>query len=150
MRYLGVDLGERRVGLAISDPLGLTARGLETLDCQGHNWEEIWHKIKELVEEWEVGQVVVGLPKNMNGTLGPQGKNAQEFAAGLEKVLPPTVGVVMWDERLTTVAAERGLVEADLSRKRRKNIIDQVAAALILEGYMRYQKNATERVKNDE
>jgi putative Holliday junction resolvase len=150
MRYLGVDVGKKWLGLAISDPLGLTARGLETLDCQEHNWAEIWQRIKELAAQWEISQVVVGLPKNMNGTLGPQAQNALDFAEGLGQVLPPQIGVVMWDERLSTVAAERGLIEADLSRKRRKHIIDQVAAAVILEGYLRYQKNATEGVKKDE
>jgi putative Holliday junction resolvase len=150
MRYLGVDVGKRRLGLAISDPLGWTARGLETIDCQEHNWEEIWQKIRELTDKWEIGQVVVGLPKNMNGTIGPQAQNAEDFAKGLARALPPQVGVVMWDERLSTVAAERGLIEADLSRQRRKHIIDQVAAAMILEGYLRYQKNVTRGVKEDE
>jgi putative Holliday junction resolvase len=150
MRYLGIDVGLRRVGLAISDPLGWTARGLTTLDCKGHNWDEVWHKIRELVDKWEVGQVVVGLPKNMNGTIGPQAELVQDFARGLKDLLPPQVGVVLWDERLSTVAAERGLIQADLSRKKRKHIIDQVAAAVILEGYLGYQKNATEEVKEDE
>lgn len=150
MRYMGIDVGQRRVGLAISDPLGLIARGLVTIDCQGHNLEEVWHKIREQVDRWEVGQVVVGLPKNMNGTIGPQAKIVQDFAQGLKEVLPPEVGLVMWDERLSTVAAERGLIQADFSREKRKHIIDQVAAAVILEGYLSYQKNATGEVKENE
>ena len=150
MRYLGIDVGTKRVGVAISDPLGLTARGLTTLTHGGHNWTEVWQKLRELATQWEVGRVVVGLPKNMNGSLGPKAKEAQEFAEGLQEVLPPEVSVVMWDERLSTVAAERGLIEADLSREKRKNIIDQVAAALILESYLGYQKNSAEEVKENE
>ncbi|GAW92663.1 Holliday junction resolvase RuvX [Calderihabitans maritimus] len=137
MRIMGLDIGEKTIGVALSDPLGWTAQGLTTLQRRG-NLEEDISRIQELVEEYQVDKVVVGYPRNMDGSSGPQAARAENFAVLLkEKVKIP---VILWDERLSTVAAERTLLEADLSRRKRKKVIDRVAAALILQGYLYYEE----------
>ena len=132
MRILAIDLGEKRIGLAISDALGITAQGLPTIQIK--NEQEICPKIMETINERNVTQLVFGLPKNMNGTLGPQAKKVQECAQKLKQLsgLP----VDFEDERLSTVRAEQVLLEADTSRAKRKKVIDKLAAVIILQSYL--------------
>ena len=131
LRILGLDVGDKRIGVAISDPMGWTAQGLEVLERES---QEEFLRLKEIVELYDVEKIVVGLPKNMNGTLGPQAEKVERFIEriGNDIGLP----VVRWDERLSTVAAERSLIEADMSRSRRKRVVDKVAAVLILQSYL--------------
>ncbi|MGI6145382.1 MAG: Holliday junction resolvase RuvX [Clostridia bacterium] len=132
MRILGLDIGEKRIGLAVSDELGITAQGLKTLNRT--KLEDDLHRLAELIREKEINKLVVGLPKNMNGTLGPQAERVKKFVDLLTKECP--CEVVYWDERLTTIAAQRTLLEADVSRKKRRNSVDRLAAVLILQGYL--------------
>jgi putative holliday junction resolvase len=136
-RYLGIDFGTRRIGVAISDELGITAQPLPSLEPSSE--EEAIRDIRGFIEQYGVLEVVVGLPKNMNGSIGPAAEAALAFARQLEE--GGTVKVTMWDERLTSRAAERLLIEADLSRAKRKRRVDQVAAVLILQGFLdRYHR----------
>lgn len=132
MKILGLDYGDRRIGVSISDDLGWTAQGLEVIERRKEGKDV--ERIAELVKQYEVEEIVVGLPKNMNGSIGPRGEFCQEFASGLHEALQ--LPVHLWDERLTTVAAERTLIEADVSRKKRKGVVDKLAAALILQNYL--------------
>lgn len=136
MRIMGLDVGERTIGVAVSDPLGLTAQGITTIRRDG-DLEKDLEKLQQIIKEWEVTGIVVGLPKNMNGTLGPSAERCQEMA----KVLAETTGlpVESWDERLSTMAAERTLLEGNVSRRKRKKVIDKMAAVIILQGYLDFQ-----------
>nr|WP_295969593.1 Holliday junction resolvase RuvX [uncultured Bacillus sp.] len=134
MRTMGLDVGSKTVGVAISDALGWTAQGLKTIEINEEAEQFGFEQIGSLIEEYEVTKVVVGLPKNMNGTIGPRCEASQFYAEELRKKFG--IPVVLWDERLTTVAAERVLLEADVSRKKRKKVIDKMAAAMILQGYL--------------
>lgn len=134
MRIMGLDVGSKTVGVAVSDELGWTAQGLKTLKIDEEKLQFGFDEIGEIIKEYQVEQVVIGLPKNMNGTIGPRGEASQDYAAGIEKRF--SLPVVLWDERLTTMAAERVLLEADVSRKKRKKVIDKMAAVLILQGYL--------------
>ena len=132
VRILGLDYGDKRIGVALSDPFGWTAQGLEMIE---RKWEgEHIHRIEQLVREYEVEAIVVGLPKNMNGTIGPRGEVCMAFAEELRQSL--SLPVYLWDERLTTVAATRTLLEADVSRSKRKRVVDKMAAALLLQNYL--------------
>lgn len=138
MRIMGLDVGSKTVGVAISDTLGWTAQGIETIKIDETVGSFGMKRIKKLVEEHEVTEFVVGYPKNMNNTVGPRGQASEFYANKLrEKFGLP---VVLWDERLTTMAAERVLIEADVSRKKRKTVIDKVAAVMILQGYLDSKK----------
>ncbi|WP_432665301.1 Holliday junction resolvase RuvX [Wukongibacter baidiensis] len=132
MRIMGLDVGDKTVGVAVSDLLGLTAQGVETI-IRTSNKVAI-NRIRELVSEKDIKKIVVGLPKNMNGSLGPQGEKVLSFVKKLEAKID--VEIVFQDERLTTVAAEKMLISADVSRKKRKKVIDKVAAVYILQGYL--------------
>ena len=132
MRLMGLDVGDKTIGVAVSDLLGLTAQGVETI-IRTSNKAAI-NRIRELIAEKDVKKIVVGLPKNMNGSLGPQGEKVLSFVKKLEEKI--NIEIVYQDERLTTVAAEKMLVSADVSRKKRKKVIDKVAAVYILQGYM--------------
>jgi putative holliday junction resolvase len=134
MRILGLDVGSKTVGVALSDELGWTAQGLTTLKINEEKNVFGFDEIGQLIKEYGVSQVVIGLPKNMNGTIGPRGEASQQYANQIENLFG--VPTVLWDERLTTVAAERVLLEADLSRKKRKKVIDKMAAVMILQGYL--------------
>ena len=134
MRIMGLDVGSKTVGVSVSDAFGWTAQGLKTIQINEDKGEYGFEEIGTLIEENEVSKVVVGLPKNMNGTIGPRGEASQFYADELNKRFG--VPVVLWDERLTTVAAERVLLEADVSRKKRKKVIDKMAASMILQGYL--------------
>lgn len=131
-RVLGLDIGDRRIGVSISDALGITAQGLDTIERSEP--EKDIQSIVDIIKKWEIGKIVVGLPKNMNGTLGPQAEKVKEFIERLQQKV--AIEVVFWDERLTTVAAERTLLEGNVSRKKRKGVIDKVAANMILQSYL--------------
>jgi len=132
MRLMGLDYGDRRIGVAISDAFGWTAQGLTVVERRRDGGEI--DKLQEIVQENEVSAVVVGLPKNMNGTIGPRGEICIAFAEQIKERLG--LPVHLWDERLTTVAAERTLAEADMSLKKRKQVVDKMAATLILQNYL--------------
>lgn len=129
-RIMALDAGDKRIGVALSDPLGITAQGLKVLE----NSPEVFGKIMEICQEYGVGEIVVGLPKNMNNTWGARADWSKEFARRVAEAtgLP----VAMEDERLTTVAATRALLEADVSRRKRRKVIDKMAAVLILQNYL--------------
>jgi len=134
MRVLGLDVGSKTVGIALSDEMGWTAQGLKTLKINEERQEFGFEEIGQIIKDYQVDTVVIGLPKNMNGTIGPRGEASQQYANEVESRF--AVPTVLWDERLTTMAAERVLLEADVSRKKRKKVIDKMAAMMILQGYL--------------
>lgn len=134
MRVMGLDVGSKTVGVAISDELGWTAQGLETLKINEEKNSFGFEELERIIREYQVEQVVVGFPKNMNGTVGPRGEASRKYAKELEERFGVTT--ILWDERMTTMAAERVLLEADVSRKKRKKVIDKMAAVMILQGYL--------------
>ena len=131
-RILGLDLGQKTIGVAISDPLGFTAQGLTTIR-RGSKEKDI-EDLKKICDEYKVETIVIGLPKNMNGTIGPSGEIAMAFGKLLEEEFQ--IEIKFWDERLTTVEAHKSILEADLSRNKRKKIVDKVASTYILQGYL--------------
>ena len=134
-RVLGLDYGSKTVGAAISDPLGLTAQPLCTIERNQENkLRKTLAKIEELVQEYQVGRIVLGMPRNMNNSLGERAEKTLAFRDML--VRRTGLEVILWDERLTTVAAERSLIEQGIRREHRKEVIDQIAAAFILQGYL--------------
>ena len=135
MRVLRLDYGSKTVGVAVSDPMGLTAQGVETIwRKQENKLRQTLARIEELVSEYQVERIVVGYPKNMNNTVGERALKSLEFKEKLEK--RTGLPVVMWDERLTTVEAERTLMEAGVRRENRKQYLDELAAVFILQGYL--------------
>ncbi len=138
MRIMGLDVGSKTIGVAISDALGWTAQGIETVKINEAADDFGMARLGELIKQYEVTQAVVGFPKNMNNSIGPRAEASQKFAALLEEVY--AIPVVLWDERLTTMAAEKMLISADVSRKNRKKVIDKMAAVMILQGYLDFKK----------
>ena len=136
MRIMALDVGTKRIGVAMSDELFLTAQGADTI--YRISLDADLAKIKKVAGDNGVGEIVVGLPINMNGTHGPKAKEAAEFMDSLTKVV--TMPVHMWDERLTTVQAQNVLLEADVSRAKRKKSIDKLAAQFILQSYLDSRK----------
>ena len=135
MRILGLDYGSKTVGVAVSDPLGLTAQSVETIwRKQENKLRQTLARIEELAAEYQAEKLVLGLPKNMNNTIGERAEKTLEFREMLER--RTGLPVVMWDERLTTVEAERTLMEASVRRENRKQYLDQLAAVFILQGYL--------------
>ncbi|EFR44314.1 Holliday junction resolvase RuvX [Streptococcus pseudoporcinus] len=135
MRIMGLDVGSKTVGVAISDPLGFTAQGLEIIKIDEANQAFGFDRLSELVAQYKVSQFVVGLPKNMNNTSGPRVEASQAYGQKIQELFK--IPVVYQDERLTTVEAERMLIEqADISRGKRKKVIDKLAAQLILQNYL--------------
>lgn len=135
MRILGLDYGTKTVGVAISDPLGLTAQGMEIIRREEENkLRRTLARIEAIIEEYGVTDIVLGLPKNMNNTQGVRVENTMEFKEKLER--RTGLPVIMWDERLTTVAADRTMMEAGIRRENRKEYVDKIAAAFILQGYL--------------
>jgi putative Holliday junction resolvase len=132
MRIMGLDVGTHTVGIAISDELGWTAQGLKTLKRKSA--EDDLREIATIIRQFEINKIVVGLPKSMNGTLGKQAENVLRWIEVLKD--QTQLPVVTWDERLSTVGANKVLLEADLSRRKRKKVIDKLAAVLILQGYL--------------
>ena len=135
MRIMGLDYGSKTVGVAISDPLGITAQAIETICRKDENkLRKTCARIQTLIEEYKVERIVLGLPKHMNNDIGDRAERSLEFG----KMLSRRTGleVVMWDERLTTVEAERTLIENKVRRENRKKYIDKIAAVFILQGYL--------------
>ena len=135
MRVMGLDFGSKTVGVAVSDLLGITAQGVETIDRKEENkLRKTLAWIEELVKEYDVEKIVLGFPKNMNNTIGERAEKTLEFKAMLERRIG--IPVIMWDERLTTVEAERTLIESNVRRENRKKYVDKIAAIFILQGYL--------------
>ncbi|MGL4344271.1 MAG: Holliday junction resolvase RuvX [Cellulosilyticaceae bacterium] len=135
MRILGLDYGTKTTGVAVSDPLGFTAQGLEIIRrTDEFNIKPTINRIAELCAQYQVEKIVLGFPKNMNNTVGERGERTMEFKTKLENKLH--LPVVLWDERLSTVSAENMLIDADVSRGKRKQVIDKVAATIILQNYL--------------
>ncbi len=145
MRILAIDYGEKRLGLAISDPTGTIALGLPTLARIAKTSH--FQKLTELVEREQVEEVVVGFPRNMNGTIGDMARAAKTFADSLRSHL--RVPVSLWDERLTTKSAERSLVDAGVTFRKRKSRIDMVAAQILLQSYLEYRRRMKEKKHTD-
>ena len=133
MRILGLDVGDRTIGVAVSDELGWTAQGIETI--KRTSIIKDLKRLDELVKEKNIKTIVIGFPKNMNNTIGPRAEKTIEFADIIKENFKD-IEIVLWDERLTTSAAQRTLIEADVSRKKRKLVIDKIAAVFILQGYL--------------
>lgn len=134
MKILGLDVGSKTIGVAVSDAFGWTAQGITTIKWNEKDIKSADSVLKQLISEHDIEKVVIGLPKNMNGSLGERAKASETYAKHIEKVhkLP----TVLWDERLSTMAAERVLLEGDVSRKKRKKVIDKIAAVMILQVYL--------------
>ena len=135
MKILGLDYGDRKIGVAVSDAFGWTAQGLEVIVRRDD--EEVLQRLGTIVREHGVEEFVLGMPKNMNGTIGPRGELSKAFAETLKQTFG--LPVHLWDERLSTVSAERTLLEADVSRKKRRQVVDKMAATIILQTYLDYQ-----------
>lgn len=134
-RIMGLDYGSKTIGVAVSDLLGMTAQGVETININEQIKDFKIKRIKELVNEYNIGKIVVGLPKNMDNSIGFRGEATLYFVEVLKKKIK-TIEVILQDERLTTIGAERVLLEANVSRKKRKDVIDKMAAVLILQTYL--------------
>lgn len=134
MRMMGLDFGTVTVGVAVSDPLGLTAQGIETIRYVEHKKNLIFERLQELISEYEIYSIVVGLPKDLIGTETERAAASKSFAKSLRRKFH--LPVDLWDERLTTMAAERILIAANVSRRKRKKVIDKEAAVLILQSYL--------------
>ncbi len=132
MRILGLDVGTKRIGIAISDELGWTAQGIKTLNRR--NGEGDLGEIRDIARQYGVAKIIVGLPRNMDGSLGPQAEIVLRFVQGLRKILD--VPIITWDERFSTVEATKMLIKADLSRKKRKRKVDMTASIIILQSYL--------------
>jgi putative Holliday junction resolvase len=138
MRYLGLDVGDARIGVALSDETATLATGLDTIRRAGPRKDV--QRVAELVRRHEVGEVVVGLPRRLDGELGPQAQKVLAFMDGLRPAVKAPV--VPWDERFTSALAEQALIEGDVSRRGRKAVVDKVSAILILQNYLDYRKLA--------
>jgi len=134
MRILGIDFGEARIGVAVSDPLGITAQALETIRWN-KEWKKPLERIKELTEYYSCNTIVVGFPENMNGTVGERGRRTQKFIEKLKDYIPG-VSVIPWDERLSTAQSRQALIEMGIDSRKHKGKIDQMAASIILQSYM--------------
>ena len=138
VRILALDVGEKRIGLAFSDPLGITAQGLGILNRKGR--EADLAELLKVARQYQVKKIVVGLPRHMDGRLGKQAPEILELARSLGEALG--VEVAPWEERLTSVEAERVLIAADVSRRRRRQVVDKLAAVLILQSYLDHRQNS--------
>lgn len=135
MRVMGLDVGSKTVGIAVSDPFGWTAQGVEIIRIDEEQGEFGFDRLRELAKEYQVTKFVVGLPKNMNNSIGPRAEASMAYAEKIKELFD--LPVEFQDERLTTVQAERMLVEqADVSRSKRKKVIDKLAAVMILQNYL--------------
>ena len=140
MRVMGLDYGSKTIGVAISDPLGLTAQGIEIIRREEENkLRKSLRRIEELIKEYQVEEIVLGFPKNMNNTIGERAEKSLQIKETLERrcKLP----VIMWDERLTTVEANRTLMESKVRRENRSKYVDMIAAVFILQGYLDSKAN---------
>ena len=134
MRYIGLDLGTKTLGVSISDETKTIASSLKTLRFSENNTDEILDELTNIVKEFNVEKIVLGLPKNMNNTIGDRALSAMDFGKKISELLD--IPVVMQDERLSTVSAHNYLIEANMSRKKRKNVVDALAANIILQTYL--------------
>ncbi|MBC8699300.1 Holliday junction resolvase RuvX [Staphylococcus pseudintermedius] len=134
-KIIGLDVGSRTVGIAISDLMGWTAQGLDTLQINEEENELGIDALIDIIQKENVGTVVIGLPKNMNNSIGFRGEASLKYKDALAERMP-NLEIIMWDERLSTMAAEHSLLEADVSRAKRKKVIDKMAAVFILQGYL--------------
>ena len=149
MRIMGLDYGSVTVGVAISDPLLITAQGIEVIRRKQENkLHQTYARIEALIEEYGVERIVVGFPKHLNNTVGIRAELAEEFAENIRR--RTGLEVVMWDERLTTVAAHRVLDEAELHYKKKAEVVDKLAAVLILQGYLDYLSMQSKKNETDE
>lgn len=140
MRIIGLDYGSKTIGVAVSDPLGLTAQGVEIIRREEENkLRKSLRRVEELVKEYEVEEIVLGFPKNMNNTIGERAEKSLQLKETLERRLG--LPVVMWDERLTTVEANRTLMETGVRRENRGKYVDMIAAVFILQGYLDAKAN---------
>jgi len=133
MRILGIDYGDSRIGVSVSDPFGWTAQGLETINAS-KGIQSVLKRLEEIIHEYSVEKIVVGFPVNMNGTVGDRGIKTENFIKVLEGKF--NIPVQKWDERLTTVAAQRLLNESNIKRKKKKGLIDTISSSYILQGYL--------------
>jgi putative Holliday junction resolvase len=135
MRIMGLDYGSKTVGVAVSDPMLITAQGLEIIRRKDENkLRQTLARIEEIIAEYEVGEIVVGFPKNMNNSVGDRGELSLEFKEKLER--RTGLPVFMWDERLSTVEADKVMMDAGVRRENRKEFVDKIAATIILQGYL--------------
>ena len=140
MRIMGLDYGSKTVGVAVSDPLGLTAQGIEIVRRKSENkLRQTLARIEEIAKEYGVEKIVLGFPKHMNNDIGERAEKSLEFKEMLER--RTGLPVVMWDERLTTVEADRTMMETGIRRENRKEYVDMIAAVFILQGYLDYLSN---------
>jgi putative Holliday junction resolvase len=146
-RCLGIDYGQVRVGTALSDPLGLTAQAYKVLS--GKNREALFAEIKKIVDEYDVKRIVVGMPKNMDGTNSRQTDKVAVFVHDITEAFPEQE-VCAWDERLTTMIAEQVLINADLSRYNRRQVIDKVSASIILQSYLDHLRQHQQKIEDSE
>lgn len=135
-RILGLDVGDKTIGVAVSDLLGITAQGVTTIKRESKVKD--FAALESYINEYQVKRIVVGLPKNMNNTIGPQGEKVQKFAEKVKNKFK--IDIIYIDERLTTVSAERILIESDVRREKRKHVIDKIAATYILQTYLDMKK----------
>lgn len=133
MRWLGLDYGERRIGVAVSDPLSITAQGVSVIERGGSVKKDL-ELIQNIIHTYEVNGIVLGLPKNMNGTEGAAAEKVRDFGRLLEE--KSSLKVIYWDERLSTCSAQRVMIDADISRRKRKAHVDRLAAIIILQNYL--------------
>lgn len=132
MRLLGVDYGDKTIGVAVSDELGWTAQGIEVIRRKSKSTD--MQRIQAIIAEYEIEEIIVGFPRNMDGTIGNRAELSQKYAESLKQEF--NLPVHLWDERLTTAAAQRTLIAADMSRSKRKKVVDKIAASIILQGYL--------------
>lgn len=131
---MALDVGTKTIGVAVSDAFGWTAQGLMTIHWDERDYSTAKDVLAKIIDEHNISEIIVGLPKHMNGSIGDRGEASQAFAIYLEKEFG--INTILWDERLSTMAAERVLLEADVSRGKRKKVIDKMAAVMILQGYL--------------
>ena len=139
MRIMGLDIGSRTIGVAVSDELEITAQGFKTI--RRTSSAEDLRELTGIIRQFDIKKIVVGLPKNMDGSIGKQAENVFRWIKSYQGKM--ALPIVTWDERLSTVGASRILLEADLSRQKRKGVIDKLAAVLILQGYLDHTRNRT-------
>ncbi|NLN42436.1 MAG: Holliday junction resolvase RuvX [Clostridiales bacterium] len=141
MRILAMDVGDRRIGMAVSDPMGWTAQGIETLERKNNKHD--MEQMNKIIHRYNPEKIVLGLPRNMNGTIGPQGQKVKEFGELLKSEIYKGE-IIYWDERLTSVMANRIMLDADISRAKRKKNVDMMAAVFILQSYLDFINNQKE------
>jgi putative Holliday junction resolvase len=137
VRIIGLDIGDKRIGVAISDHMGWTAQGLETIENTGKN--AVHAKLQRIIDEYKPDKIIIGLPLNMNGSEGYRAELVKKFGEDIKTFYPGEI--IYWDERLTTVSAHRAMIDGGVRRKKRKQKVDQIAAILILQNYLDYYNN---------